>query len=124
MSTALIDVAVGCCIFVLGLAVTIRKYGKNDRVAFTAVAVLTPLVAIFAVFRLLYLAAQNRVELDPCPPGLEEAEKIVALQRQQMFGGPLREPTFTASWQKAYERELQKETERVQRVAHKYLALT
>ena len=123
MSSIVVNIAVGVTIFVLGIALTVRRFGSRDRVAFTVVAVLTPAVALFAMFRLAYLFLCNRVELDPCPQGLEEAEKIVEIQRQQMFGGALRESSFTASWQKAYERELQKETERVQRVAQRYFAV-
>ena len=123
MSTVLVDIIVGTAIFILGIALTVHRFGTRNRIAFTVAAILAPLVAVVAMLRLLYLIARGRVALEPCPEGLEEAEKIVALQRQKMFGGPLRAATFTASWKTAYERELQKETERVQRVAERYLSI-
>jgi hypothetical protein len=42
--------------------------------------------------------------------------------RQMLFGGPLREPSFTASWKRTYERHLQKDTRKVQQIAERYLA--
>jgi hypothetical protein len=123
MSTTLIDIAVGATIFALGIALTIRRYCSRDRLALTVVAVLMPLVAIIAVVRVAYLAATNNLRLKPCPEGFEEAERLVERRRQEMFGGKLRDTAMTASWQLAYERELQSETERVQRVALRYLAI-
>jgi len=38
-----------------------------------------------------------------------------------MFGGPMRVPTLARNWQRAYEIELQREAESVQRIAHKML---
>jgi hypothetical protein len=123
MSTTLIDMAVGATIFALGIGLTIRRYCDRDRAALTIVAVLTPLVAVIAVFRVAYLAATNNLRPRPCPEGFEEAERLVERRRQEMFGGKLREPAMTASWQLAYEYELQSETERVKRVALKYFAV-
>lgn len=123
MSTALIDMAVGATIFALGIGLTIRRYCGRDRLALTIVALLTPFVAIVAIFRVAYLAATSNLHLKPCPQGFEEAERLVERRRQEMFGGKLRDPAMTASWQLAYEYELQSETERVQRVALKYLAI-
>ena len=123
MSTLLVNIAVGTAIFILGIAISVYRLGTRDRLAFTVVAIVAPFVAVIAMLRLFYLFARNRVTVDPCPEGLEEAEKIVALQRQKMFGGALRAASFTASWQMAYERELQKETEKVQRIAERYLSV-
>jgi hypothetical protein len=121
VSTALIDALVGIVIFVVGISLTVRKFGNHNRVAFAVVAILSPFVSLFAVFRVAYLALRGGLAVGECPPGLEEAERIVERQRQHMFGGPLREPSFTKSWRTAYERELQKDTELVQEVANKYL---
>jgi hypothetical protein len=124
MSKAVIDAAVGIAIFIIGISLTIHKFGNRNRVALTAVAILSPLVAVFALFRVAVRIFSGKISVpDPCPPGLEFAEILVERQRQQMFGGPLREPSFATSWKRAYERELQKDTERVQRLAQRYLAI-
>lgn len=123
MSSLLINITVGAVLFVGGISLTIKRYGTHDRLAFTVVAILSPIVAVFAVFRLLYLASRRQLKVDPCPPGLEDAERIVERERQRRFGGPLREPSLAKSWTTAYERELQKETDRVREVAQKYLVL-
>ena len=122
MNTMLIDFAVGIAIFVLGIALTVRRFARQDYLVITVSAVLTPVLALIAVFCVLYLAIRGRLSLDPCPDGFEEAEKIVEIHRQQLYGGALRPPALAASWKQAYERELQRETGRVQRVARRYLA--
>lgn len=126
MSTMLIDVAVGLAIFILGIALTVRKYGKyggSDYPILVLSAVLTPVLAIIAVFYVFYFAIRGKRVMDPCPEGLEEAEKIVEIHRQQMFGGPLRSPSIAASWRRAYQLELQRETQHVQSVARRYLVI-
>ncbi len=123
MSTPWIDIAVGASIFVFGIGYTIRKFATQDRLAFTVVAILTPLAAVVAVFRLFYLICRGKAQCGPLPARLEEAEIIVEQQRQQMFGGEVRKPAFTRSWQRAYERELEMDTERLQKVARRFLAV-
>ena len=122
MSTVLVDVAVGAAIFIFGIALTIRRFGGSDYPIIIVCAVLTPILAVVAVFSLLYSAIRGNGEtIDPCPEGLEEAERIVETQRQRMFGGPVREPFIAASWKRAYQIQLQKETRQVQSVARRYL---
>jgi hypothetical protein len=123
MNTTFIDITVGAVIFAGGLTLTIRRFGTQNRLAYAIVAILTPLIAVVAVLRVFYLSAKGQVKMEPCPVGLERAEMLVERERQAMFGGPLRQPLFTASWKIAYERELEKDTERVQRIAQRYLSV-
>lgn len=123
MSTALIDLSVAVVLYMLGITVTIMKFGKRNRAAFTAVAIVSPIIAMLSVFRVLYLFLRGNLKVDPCPAGLEEAENLVEIHRQQMFGGKLRTPTFATSWKVAYDRELQVETERAQKIAERYLVV-
>ena len=123
MSTVLIDVAVGLAIFILGIALTIRRFGGQDYPILVFSAILTPVLAVVAVFCVIYLAIRGKGMIDPCPEGLEEAEKIVEIHRQQMFGGPLRQPSIAVSWRRAYQLQLQRETKRVQSVARRYLVM-
>jgi hypothetical protein len=71
----------------------------------------------------IFLQATGTLKMEPCPAGLEEAELIVERQRQIMFGGTLRKPTYAASWRFAYERVLQRDTDRVQRMARRYFGV-
>jgi hypothetical protein len=119
----LIDIAVALAIFILGIALTVRRFGGPDYPALMLGAVLTPALAIIAVFCVFYLAFRRKTLMDPCPDGLEEAEKIVEIRRQQMFGGQLRPPSITASWRRAYQLQLQMETQRVQSFARRYLVI-
>jgi hypothetical protein len=119
MNSPIIDLAVGATIFTVGLTLTIRRFGTQNRLAFTVAASLTPAIAVVAVLQLVYLIVRGKVKVEPCPVGLEDAEMAVERQRQLMFGGELRKPLYTASWQIAYERQLQRDTERVQRMARR-----
>jgi hypothetical protein len=122
MSTIGIDIAVGFAIFALGIALTLRRFAKGEFLVLTLSALLTPVLALAAVVYVIYLiATTGNSQIGPCPLGFEEAEKIVERRRQQMFGGPLREPSMANSWRLAYQMELQRETDRVQKVARRYL---
>lgn len=116
---ALIDIAVIVVLFVSGMTWTVIRYGTKDRLAFTVVAVLSPVLAVFSVFSLIFLVITGKVKVGPCPVGLSEAEHLVEVERQRMFGGELREPSFALNWQRAYELELQREAESVQRIANR-----
>ena len=48
-----------------------------DRFAFVVIAILSPLIVIISVFSVLIQAAMGKLEMGPCPEGLEEAERIV-----------------------------------------------
>lgn len=122
MSHTFVDIIVVVVLFVLGIAWTVVRYGKaGERVAFAVVAILSPLIAVFSVFNLIYLVCTRKVTVGPVPLGLPEAEHLVAEERQRMFGGKLREPTLTLRWQRAYELELQREVEGVERLAQRIL---
>ena len=123
MGIALSSIAVGFAIFALGIALAVRKFGSQNRIAFMAVAIVTPFVAVFAVFRVITLAISGKASVEPCPMGLAEAESMVEHQRQQMFGGLLRTPSLTRTWQRAYERELRKDTGRVKDFAQRHFAV-
>ena len=119
MSHTTIDIAVTLILFAAGMCWTVFRYGKRDRLAFAIVAILSPAISVFSVFSLLFLVITGKVKVGPCPSGLAEAEHLVELERQRMFGGELREPTLALNWQRAYEVELQREAESVQRIAHR-----
>ena len=119
MSYILIDLAVGVLLFIVGISWTVIRYGTRDRLAFAIIASLSPLLAVLSVFRLIFLVLANKVQIGPCPPGLNEAEHLVEVERQRMFGGELRKPTFALNWQRAYELELQREAEGVERIAQR-----
>jgi len=121
MSTVAIDVIVGCVIFVLGIALTLRRFARQDYLVLTIAAIATPFIAVFAVFYVIYAMVARKKIIEPCPMGFEEAEKIVERRRQQMFGGALREPSMARDWRLAYQFELQRETDCVQKVARRYL---
>lgn len=119
MSHALIDTVVVLVLFVCGMAWTVYRYAREDRAAFTILAVLSPAIAVFAVIHLLFLVLTKRVQIGPCPVGLAEAEKAVEIERQRLFGGELREPTFARDWQRAYEVQLQHDAESIKRAAER-----
>ena len=120
MSGTAIDVIVGLTLFVLGVSWTVYRYARHDRTALTIVAVLSPVIAVVAIVRLVYLAVTKRVTVGPCPVGLDDAERAVAIERQRLFGGELKEPSMAVSWKRAYQLELQQDTDRVQKVAERY----
>jgi|SRR6185437_3518695 len=122
MSHLFIDVIVTFLLFAIGVAWTVFRYSTHDRLVFAAVAILSPVLAILSLLMLFVDALRGKIEVGPCPAGLSEAERMVEQERQRMFGGPLREPAFSLRWKRAYEMELQREAERVQRVAHKVFA--
>lgn len=121
MSRALVDITVTAMLFSAGIVWTVARYSKRDRFAFCVVAVLSPLIAFISVFRLIFLVMTDQVKVGPCPAGLPEAELLVAKEHQKMFGGELREPTFSRNWQRAYELELQREVEGIERMAQRFL---
>jgi hypothetical protein len=88
----------------------------------TVAALATPIIAVVAVFYVVYARIVGKKVMTPCPLGLEEAERIVEQRRAQMFGGPVREPSMAASWRLAYQYELERETDRVQKMARRYLS--
>ena len=122
MSRTLIDIAVLAILFASGIIWTVTRYGpKGERFAFAIVAVLSPLVVLISVFRFPFLVMTGRLKVGPCPAGLPAAERMVAEERQRIFGGDLREPTFSRDRQRAYELELQKQIESVERIAQRVL---
>lgn len=122
MSRTVIDVIVIAILFILGISWTVARYGKSgERLAFVLVAILSPIIAVFSFFSLIFSVCTGKVKVGPVPVGLEEAERMVAEERQRMFGGELREPTFTLRWQRAYEIELQRGVEGVERFAQRIL---
>lgn len=123
MSKFWIDVMVAAAIFCIGLAVTIRKFAGADSLPTIIAAVLTPVLAPISLIWVIVMGLAGKLEVDPCPIGLEEAERAVEIERQKMFGGPLREPTISVSWRLAYQRQLERETEIVRDVARRYLVL-
>lgn len=119
MSRTVVDIIVIGILFAVGMAWTVIRYGTRDRLAFTVVAILAPIITVLSVFNLLFLVLTGRVKVGPCPPGLAEAELLVEAERQRMFGGDLRKPSLALNWQRAYEIELQREAESVQRFANR-----
>jgi hypothetical protein len=117
MSHTAIDIIVTLFLFVTGIVWTVFRLGTRDRLAFAIVAVLSPVLAVLSVFSLIFRVATGKVKVGPCPVGLNEAEKLVHAERQRLFGGELREPSLARNWQRAYELELQREAEGVQRIA-------
>jgi hypothetical protein len=121
MSHLVVDLIVLFVLFAFGLGWTVTKYSRQDRIVFTVVAILSPAIAVFSVFRLVYLVLSRKTTIGPVPPGLEEAEMLVAKERQILFGGTIQTPHLARSWQRAYELELQREAESVQRTAARFL---
>jgi hypothetical protein len=120
MGHALIDTAVVLILFGFGIGWTIFRYGRRDRLAFAVVAILSPAIAVFALFMVLARLISGRpLQVGPCPNGLEEAELMVEEERQRLFGGDLRQPTYSRSWQRAYELELQRDATTVQQFAQR-----
>jgi hypothetical protein len=122
MSKTLIDLLVVLAIFAIGMALTVRRFAYRNRMALAVVAILSPAVVIIALIQTIFLVfSLKRPSVEPCPEGLEMAERLVEQHRQILFGGPLREPSFTAYWKRAYELHLQKDTQKVQQIAERYL---
>lgn len=122
MHHALIDTVAGIILFMAGIGWTVSRYAKRDRVAFAVIAMLSPVIAVAAAVSLLiHLTFDLDTHVGPCPDGLEEAEILVAEERQRMFGGDLRKPTYARSWQRAYECELQREAAGIKRLAQRIL---
>lgn len=122
MSRLLIDIVVLAALFASGIVWTVTRYGsKGERFAFAVVAVVSPLIVLVSVFRFPFLVLTGRLKVGPCPPGLPEAERMVAEERRRIFGGELREPTLSRDWQRAYELELQRQIEGVERIAQRVL---
>ncbi|HZL29044.1 MAG TPA: hypothetical protein VFC39_21135 [Acidobacteriaceae bacterium] len=122
MHSTLIDLGVLLFLFVLGVSSTVYRFAKHDRLAFTVLAILSPAIVVISMFRLVYLLMTNNAPLRPVPVGLEEAEIAVEAERKRMFGGELRRPTLARDWQRAYEMELQREAEHIQRFAQRVSA--
>lgn len=98
MSMSGINIAVGVVIYTLGISLTVRRFGTNNRLAFAVVALIAPFVAVYAVFGTAGLILRGRpLVMQPCPEGLEDAERIVEEQRQRMFGGKMRAPSYAAA---------------------------
>lgn len=121
MSSTAIDVIVGIALFMVGVSWTVYRYARHDRVALTVVAVLSPMIAVFAIARLCFLVLSKRATVGPYPEGLDEAELAVARERQLMFGGEIKQPSMGPSWRRAYQLELQQDTDKVQKVAERIL---
>ncbi len=121
MSNLEIGVAVGATLFVLGVGSTIRQVSSSSRITLTFIALISPVLAVVSVLRMIYLVLADKRIAEPCPPGLEEAERAVAVQRQRLFGGPLREPSWAPSIARAYEREVEREMEKVRSFADRVL---
>lgn len=119
MARILLDISVIGILFICGMAWTVTRFAQHDRLAFIFVAVLSPVLACVSFFVVLYQIVTGDVKVGPCPPGLDLAERAVAVERQRMFGGELVEPVISARWSRAYQMELQREAERVKRVAYK-----
>jgi hypothetical protein len=116
MTHPAIEFIVVISLFVVGISWTIFRYGQRERIAFTVIAIISPVLLVISAFMLLFdVLRGNFPEVGPCPPGLSEAERMVEEERQRMFGGQLRQPSFSLRWQRAYEIELQRGAERVQR---------
>lgn len=121
MSHALINTAVGVVLFAVGMGWTVRRYARQDRTAFMVVAVISPVLAVWAVLQLIYRVCMGKSTLGPCPAGLSEAERAVEMEKQRMFGGELREPTFARNWKRAYDLQLERDAESVKRAAERVL---
>ena len=120
MTRSFIDIAVLAVLFTTGIAWTVTRYGeKGERFAFAVVAVLSPLIILTSLVRFPFLVMKGSLKVGPCPVGLPEAERMVAEERQRMFGGELREPTLSRDWQRAYQLELQRQVEGVERIAQR-----
>ena len=123
MNHTLIDLTVGFVLFGFGLGWTVFRYASRNRLAMAIAAVLSPLIAVIAVvFVLFNLVTGRELHIGPCPDGLPEAERLVEEERRKLFGGELREPSYSRSWQRAYELELQRELAGVQRIAQRVFA--
>ncbi len=123
MSHTLIDLLVGFVLFGFGLGWTVFRYASRNRLAMAVAAILSPLIAVIAVvFVLFNLVARRELHIGPCPEGLPEAERLVEEERQKLFGGEAREPSYSRTWQRAYEAELQRELTQVQRIAQRVFA--
>jgi hypothetical protein len=121
MSVFWIDFFVVAVIFCLGISVMVSKYAGSDHIPTTIAAIMIPVLIPIAIVWVLWNILSGKAIVDPCPAGLEEAERAVEIERQKMFGGPMREPFISISWKYAYQRQLEKETERVRAMARKYL---
>lgn len=112
----MIATIVTLALFTVGISWTVFRYSTRERVAFTVIAVVSPVLMVISVFMLLFDVLRGKIpEVGPCPAGLSDAERLVEEERQRMFGGPLREPSFSQRWQRAYELELQRGAETVRR---------
>ena len=119
MSSTWLDIIVVLILFAVGMVWTAVRYGKRDRLAFAVVAVLSPFIVVAALFSVIFQVIRGKADVGPCPPGLAEAERLVEVERQRMFGGELRRSTFSLRWQRTYELELQREAESVKRIAQR-----
>lgn len=109
-------IIVTLALFTVGISWTVFRYSRRERVAFMVIAIISPVLMVVSAFMLLVdVLRGNLPEVGPCPVGLTEAERLVEEERQRMFGGQLREPTFSLRWQRAYEAELQRGAETVRR---------
>ena len=123
MKFSIVDIFTIASLFVCGIAWTVNRYGKHgERAAFAVVAILSPVLAVVSLIATLIDVVRGRAQISPVPLGLQEAEETVETERQRLFGGERRSPTFSISWQRAYEIQLQRKAEGVQRVADKIFA--
>jgi hypothetical protein len=112
-------------IYIFGTSLLIWRYSTKERGVSIIVAGVTPILLVVSLFDLLRvtLFRQSR-HIRPCPTGLDEAELIVEKRRQQMFGGEALQPHFASDWTKLYQETIERETVRVQKIAHRMLTVT
>jgi uncharacterized membrane protein YeiB len=117
----LAEILVAYGIYALATFLLIARQGKKDRLPSVIVAWVMPIVALLSfITTTIRLVLRRPMPMRPCPEGLEDAERLIAAKRQEMFGGPLKEPHVAAQWSQYYSLALELEAVRIQNLARKF----
>jgi hypothetical protein len=118
----MIEILTIYAIYIFGTSLLIWRYGKKDRAPLIVVAASIPILTVLSFFELGFRVLFMRSpQMEPCPDGLAETERIVEKRRLAMFGGAPIEPHIAHEWQMLYAKTLELEASRVQQFAVRVL---
>jgi len=118
----IIEILTVYAIYIFGTSLLIWRYGNKDRAPIIVLTAVLPFMVVIVFFEVFVRALFQRApQMNPCPDGLAEAERIVEKHRHEMFGGAPVPPHIAHEWQMLYAKTLEREAARVQKFAVRIL---